>query len=871
MGVTGGGGLLEREQVLADLREALGDARAGRGRLMLVAGEAGGGKTAVVRRFCEEVRGTARVLWGACDALFTPRPLGPLVDIADETGGELARLVDGGSKPYEVAAALMGQIKTAGGLIVVLEDMHWADEATLDVFRLLGTRVATLPVLVIATYRDDELGVSHPLRVVLGEIGRGEGVRRVSVERLSADAVAQLAVAQGVDAEELYRTTAGNPFFVTEALAAGEHIPETVSDAVLARAERLSPSARRLLDAVAIIPGQVELPLLEVLAGDSVEHLDEVLASGMLRATGAHVGFRHELARLAIESATSPVRRLALHRIALAALADAGHDADLAALAHHAEAAGDVASVVRWAPRAAEQAASSRAHREAAAQYARALRFADAEPVSVRAELLERCAHECYLTAQMDEAIAAQQAAVTCYQELGDRRAEGNALRALSRLLFFAGRVHEAEPIAVEAVDLLEGVPAGHELAMAYGNLSQRRMTAYDLADAVAWGERALAVAHAIGDTEAEVYALTSIGASACRTDVDEGRLKLEAALELAQCHNLEEHGARIFSLLVMFPLRARRFDVTMSHLDGALAYCTECGLDTWRLYVLAARSRLELDLGRWDDAAGSAALVLRDPRSVNLARVWALITMGLVRLRRGDPAATAPLDEARASAYRTEELDLIGPADAARAEAAWLAADHNTVAETTDSALALALERRQPWVVGELVQWRWRAGIRDGIPAELIAEPYRLTIAGAWKQASDVWKTIGCPYEAALALAEANEEAPLREALGVLQELGAQPAAGIVARRLRELGVRGISRGPRPSTRTNSAQLTARELEVLQLLSDGLRNAAIAERLFLSARTVEHHVSSVLRKLNAQSRGEAVAAAARLSLLEDT
>lgn len=870
--VTDGDGLLEREAVLESLRQALGDVQSGRGRLVLVAGEAGAGKTTVVRRFCEEASRTARVLWGACDALFTPRPLGPLVDIADETGGELARLVEGGPKPYEVAAALMGQLRGAARAIVVLEDLHWADEATLDVFGLLGRRIAALPALVVATYRDDELGASHPLRIVLGEIGRGEMVSRLRVEPLSADAVTTLAAAQGVDPEELYRATSGNPFFVTEALAAaGERIPETVSDAVIARAGRLSTSARGLLDAVAIIPGQVELPLLEALAGNLVDQLDEVLASGMLLVRGAHVGFRHELARLAIETAISPARRLALHRIALDALADSsgGHNTNLAALAHHAEAAGDAEGVIRWAPRAAEHAASSRAHREAAAQYARALRFADAQPLDVRAALLQRCAHECYLTAQIDEAITAQQAAVHCYRELGDQRGEGNALRALSRLLFFAARIREAELIAVEAIDLLEGGPAGHELAMAYGNLSQRRMAVGDVADAVAWGNRALEVARTLDDAEAEVYALTNIGAAACRVDVDEGRLKLEATLELAQRHNLEEHAARIFSLLVMFPVRARRFDVAVRHLDAALEYCTERGVDTWRLYVLAARSGLELDRGRWDEAAESAAMVLRDPRSVHLAlaRTWALTTLSLVRLRRGDPGAAAALDEARARAHPTEELDLIAPVDAAHAEAAWLVADHGAIEQMTDATLALALDHRLPWAVGEVAQWRWRAGLRDKIPAELIAEPYRLTLAGDWKRASDAWKTIGCPYEAALALAEAGEEEPLREALEVLRGLGAQPALAIVSRRLRELGVRGVARGPRPSTRENAAQLTARELEVLQLLSDGLRNAAIAERLFLSPRTVDNHVSAILRKLGAENRVEAAAKAAQLGL----
>jgi DNA-binding CsgD family transcriptional regulator/tetratricopeptide (TPR) repeat protein len=858
--------LLERGESLSVLADVLDGVRSSsEGRLVLVGGEAGVGKTALLRSFCETRADGVRVFWGACEPLRTPRPLGPLVDVAEAIGGELEDLVAEAGRPHDVAVALLRELRGRQPKVLVLEDVHWADEATLDVLTVLAGRVGTAPVLVLASYRDDELDRSEQLRFVLGELVRRPG--RLKVEPLSPAAVVTLAGPHGIDGEELHGRTGGNPFFVTEVLAAGdgERIPDTVRDAVLARVARLSAPARRLLEAVAIVPGHVELWLLEALA--DLDRLEECVASGVLAAGRAHVTFRHELARLAVEEAISPERRLALHRAAVDALAaHGGDDPDFAALAHHAEEADDADGVVRWAPLAARRAALSRAHREAAAQYARALRFTDGRQLELRAELLAGRAAECYLTSQIDEAIAAQQEALECHRQLGDERGEGDALRALSRLLFFAGRAAEAEPLVVQAIEVLERQPPGQELAMAYANLSQRRMVVDDAVEAVEWGQRAVELGRSLGDTEVEAYALSNIAAAEFRADADEGRRQLEAALTLARRHDHEEHAALTFSRLVMFPVRYRRYDIALEHLEPGLEYCAQRGLDTFRLYLLGSRARLELDLGRWDAAADSAGLVLRDPRSAQLARSWALATLGLLSARRGDPDANELLAEAHAMAAPTFELDRITQVAAARAEAAWLSGDPATVQPVTDAALTLALERRDPWAVGELAGWRRRAGLLDELPL-VVAEPYARQIGGEWQRAAELWEQIGCPYEAALARAEADDEQALRHALDALQRLGAAPAAAIVARRLRQRGVRGLPRGPRKATRENPAELTPRELEVLELVARGLGNAKIAERLFLSEKTVAHHVSAILRKLGVRTRAQASAEAVRLGV----
>ena len=860
--------LLERDHDLEALNGWLDTVAAGQGCVVLVFGEAGIGKTALLRQFAQNQSQAKRVLWGGCEALFTPHPLAPLYDIAREIGGPLLAQLDAATRRETLFALTIDQLANlAAPVILIIEDVHWADEATLDLLKFLGRRLRDLGVMLIVTYRDDELGARHGLRSVIGDLPTSS-VRRLHLAPLSAQAVAALAEEAGRGPKDLHTITGGNPFFVTEALAGAERaVPATVRDAVIARMARLSDDARAIADAAALVPGKIERWLLDTVAPGSNAAIQECLGAGMIALEDGSLAFRHELARRAVEEDLPLPQRQALHTRILEALR--AHDTaeiPIARLVHHSDLAGDSKAVLRFAPRAAEQAAKLRSHREAAAHYATALRHASALPDEERARMCELLSYECYLTDQMVDAIKARENALALWRATGNRLKEGDTARWLSRLSWFNGHKTVADRYAGEAVAILEPLPRGRELAMAYSNRAQLGMLADDLAEAVSWGGKAIELATQLDDREILSHALNNVGSARMLAD-QAGEADVERALTLALDGGYEEHAARAYTNLASSLVRHYDLPRASRYLTDGIAYCEERDLDAWVRYMIPFRAAVHLAQGDWMGAAEDAEAIIRHPSVATVSKITALVVLGLVRARRGDPDAETPLREALELARPTGELQRIGLAVAARAEAAWLRDELPAAAEDVRATEALARQGTDPWMKGSLAFWLWRCGETIAAPSKL-AKPFALQVAGKGRAAAGAWEALGCPYEQAVALADGDDENSLRLALEMFERLGAGPMAGIVRRKLRASGVRGIARGPQERTRKNPQGLTNRELKVLELLTEGCRNADIARRLFVSEKTVDHHVSAILGKLEVRSRGEAAAAANRLGLV---
>jgi DNA-binding CsgD family transcriptional regulator len=862
--------LLEREIYLDALNSGFAGVAKGSGCIALVSGEAGIGKTALIQEFTTERRQAARVYWGGCEALFTPHPLAPLHDIARQAGGGLpAVIATAANRDLIFHATIDHLVQGLKTTIVVFEDVHWADEATLDLIKFLGRRMQHLPVMLIISYRDDEVGVHHPLRSVIGDLPVAL-LTRVSLPSLSESAVQTMARRVGREAPDLCKVTGGNPFFVTEALAVADHeVPSTVRDAVLARISRLSDSARRVANLAALAPGKLERWLLDAIVAPGACDVEECLAAGMVARDNA-IAFRHELARHAVEESLAVPVRQHLHARILAALqAHAPAAMQTARLVHHADRAGDSTAVLRFAPVAADEALNLCAHRQVAAHLATALGHAAALSGEEKAMLLDRLSYECYLTGQIADAFSARESSYALWKAAGNRYKEGDCLRWLSRLAWFTTDKAAADRYAAMAVAILEPLAPGRELAWAYSNLSQLHMLADEPEEALIAGGKALALARTLGDSEIESHALNNVGTAKLAAQDLSGREDLERSLALALaggCSSFQEHAARAYGNMATSAARAREFDRARRYFAEGIAYCEKRDLYAWVRYMTASRAETLLAQGEWDAAAEAAELISQDIKIAAVARIPALVVLGRVRLRRGDPGVSKTLDEAAELAFASGEAQRIGPVVAARAEAAWV---EGTLADSLDEiarGYQMSCKISDSWMQGELAFWLWRAGRLKETP-EQIAPPWALQIAGDWQGAAAAWEALNCPYERALALAECKNDIAVRTALQIFEGLGASPMAGITRRKLRERGVRNIPRGSHQRTKQNPHQLTRRQLQVLALLAEGCRNAEIAGRLFVTEKTVDHHVSAVLEKLQVRSRGEAAAVANRLGL----
>jgi DNA-binding CsgD family transcriptional regulator/tetratricopeptide (TPR) repeat protein len=866
--------LVERDSFVAPLLEAVPSRATATGRWIFLGGEAGVGKTALVGQFLDGLAALPDppvVRRGSSDGVATPAPLGPVIEALPELESMLAETTKE-TRPHlfrEVRALLAGR-----PTVLVLEDLHWADEATLELVRFLGRRLDGLPLLGVATFRDDEVGPGDRLTTLVGDLATTNGVARMHLPTLSVSAVAALVETSGsaLEPESLHRRTNGNPFFVTEVLAAEEvqelEVPATVRDAVRARVSRVSSGAHDVLAAAAVLGPGARVDLVATVAERPAEAIDECVQRGLLVAAPDAYGlaFRHDIARETVEAGLAPAVRARLHERAFRALTAVG-SSNHHRLAHHAAESGNGTAAVTHAMAAATLSARLGAHHGAGEEYRLALRFADVLDRRTVADLHDRLSYECYLTDELGNAIEERRRALALHDLERDVEKVGAAQRWLSRYSWFFGRGDDSRRYADQAIETLEALEPGHELAMAFSNKAQLAMLAGHEEETVLWGERAIALARVLGDHEVEAHALNNVGTAVLLgSDIEQGLTRLRQSLDIALVHDLHEHAARAYTNLGAAQVVLRRYAAADEYLAAGITYCTDRDLDAWWTYMTAWLAASTFEQGQYPEARRLAEAVLRRPDQSPVSRIPALVVAGTIAVRGGAPAAGALLDEARDLAAATGEAQRIFPVTLALAEAAWVRGDSEALASEVTKARDLnslvftAVER------GELAWWLRQAALER--PADLqVSGPFELMLEGQWLAAAAAWEGVGCPWWQAVSLAHSESLDDVRAAGEQLRAMGAD-ATRLALLRDRHLAGLPVPRGPRPRTRGNPAGLTGRELEVLILLAEGLTNAELATRLFVSPKTVDHHVSAILRKLGEANRSAAVAAARREGML---
>lgn len=866
--------LLERDEPIAELERLLLAALAGEGRIGIVGGEAGIGKTSVLFQIRRRAAERMDVAWGSCEALFTPRALGPLYDMAPSLGSPLVAIVAGSASQERIFSGVLDLLQNSPRpRLLVIEDLHWADHATLDLIKYIGRRIAFLPVALLLTLRSDEVEASSPIAQMLGDLPAAL-TRRITLKPLSLAAVTQLASRSGYEPAELLRITAGNPFFLTEVVAnrnpiAGR-VPDSVRDAVTARIGRLPAAHRDLLGLISTQTGSAEPWLLRAALGDDVDAtIEDCMARELIvRDAAGALKFRHELARRAVFDQIATGTRKALHgRIerALSARAEEGFDISIARRVHHAAGAADADRVLALAPLAAAEAARLGAHVQAAAHYRSAIDYVSHAPKAEAARLYESWAYEAGLAVGIDETvIAARRTAIELWRALGRQDKVAHNLRWLSRLHWYRGESELARGFLDQAIGMLDNLAPSPELAMCYSMRSQFHMLRDETDAAIDWGRRALALAEQLGEMETRIHALNNIASAMLLAGLTGGGALMEESLSLALAHGFHEQAARAYTNYADYAVSFKEFALAERLFAEGIAFDTRHDLDSWTHYLIGRQAHMKVDQGRFEEAEAIARGILSIDRLTLIMRLPARIVLAKSALRLGRPDSQALLHTALEEALATDEQQYIAPVRLARVESAWLDGDAAKATAELNALAKLNLAGFDPWERGELAVWWTRCGHPAPYPGQLdaIAPPRAAELAGDFAGAAAQWRERDHPYERALCLLHTTGPeagAAIGEACGLLERLGAGPAVAWARRHAKHLGLASAlpkqRRGPYAAARAHPLGLTAKEVQVLGLIAKGLSNQAIAQKLNRSERTVEHHVSAVLAKLNARTR----------------
>ena len=863
--------LIERSDFFNSLQAEFNGIAEGEGHCVMISGEAGIGKTSLVRAFCKEHKVRGNVYIGTCDALFTPRPLAPLYDIIWQIWGDSWETTGNMNDRAGLFARFFHEVgNLKGTTIIVFEDIHWADEATLDFIKFLARRITRLHCLFILTYRDDEINSSHPLRNVMGQLPP-DSFTRLQLTPLSRPTVEKMAAEKGYSGENVYNISGGNPFYVNEILASYSlGVPDNIKDSILSVYNRQDGKTKEVWEILSVLPTGLEVQYLEKMEPLYSNSVARCLEAKILHMREGLIFFKHELYRRTIETALSPFVRIALNKKILEMCrADFEKNQEIERIIHHAKNANEYDLVVHYTPIAAGRAACVGAHIEASKLYHTAIEYYQGKDKDLLVQLYESYAYECYLTNRVKEAIIYQTRALNIWKEKGNLEKTGNNMWFLSRLWWFDGNRKQAESYGSHAIEALRDQPSSRAKAMAFSNMSQLKMLSDQIVECIHWGENAIVIANELGDEEILSHALNNVGTVQMRVPAykQKGLQLLRQSLDIALKNSYHEHAARAYTNLGSDSVKIKDYAFAEDMLREGIQYCEERELDSWRTYMLSVKARLFLETGRWKEACDIAASLLMKEDQAPIAKMGALLVIGTIRMRKGQDHALPMLQQARAMALEAMELQRILPALAALLEYEWLTGIPILEKEAINGAIGLIGQTRSLYENSNFDFWLFKTR-KQQLPLREVTVDYRIDNAKTAAQAAGIWKSIGCPYEQALTLFEGSE-ADKKEALSLLQQLGADAIYEKMKQDMRTSGIKNIPRGLRKTTLANPALLTDRELGILELLKEGLQNKEIGNRLFISAKTVDHHISSVLFKLDVNSRVKAVQEAIRLGILK--
>ncbi|HEY0680494.1 MAG TPA: AAA family ATPase [Chitinophagaceae bacterium] len=863
--------LIERSSNLNVLESNFSSIIKGQGHIAFISGEAGIGKTSLVKKFCRGLKKEYNVYLGTCDALFTPRPIAPLYDILLQMTNEFPEYSTDISRRNAIFTKLFYELKNRDEpTVVIFEDINWADEATLDFIKFLARRITHLRCLFILTYRDDAINFLHKLRNIIGQLNP-DTFTRIQLKPLSREVVEKMAEENGHNGAAIYRLSGGNPFYLNELLASYSNgIPENIKDSILSVYYRQNETTRYVWEILSVSPTGLEISNLQIIEPTYAEAIEACLDAGIMIVKGRRVHFKHELYRLTIETALSPLAKIALNKKILEQFRESFEvNQEIERIVHHAKNANSYDLVIKYAPLAASQAARLGAHIEASKLYRSAIECCPEDDNNRLAQFYELYAYECYLTNQITEAITFQEKALTIWSRKNVIERKGNSLRLLSRFSWFEGKNAKAENYALLAIEALDSQPCSKAKAMAFSNMSQLKMLADQPFECIFWGKKAIRMARELGDEEILSHALNNVGDVIVKFPSvrRKGFEFLKHSLEIALKNAYYEHVARAYTNLGNSGIIVKEYALAKKYLDEGLSYCEENGLESWTIYMQSCMARLHLGTGNWGEALSLSEHLLKMEDLPIVVKTSALTVKGTIYMRCGNKNALQVLLSAKELAFETMEVQRIIPVIVALLQYEYITG-RSSIENATISEVISMLERMgNIYENSELCFWLLKAR-NQKLTVRGFFEGYQLNNEEMARKAAAFWKQSDCPFEQALALFNGGA-ADKREAISIMHQLNAHAFYDKMKQEMRSAGIKKIPRGVRKSTQSNSALLTERELDVLKLLKEGMQNKEIAARLFISSKTVDHHISSILFKLDVNSRVKAVKVALEQEILK--